>query len=225
MKDKDSMGKNEEIGSLELHYYDFSAGTVDDKWWTLKPAKEVKGKTPRIHMISHICPDKAQPFVPCPFQFIDLACRICEADNLPMMDFLNPPDAYVIINYATETQDYVKTKVVSSKKPKWDEEYVFNLLTKETVLYFKLMDQDMISADHIGIVELHLDQVPIGQIIESWFDIKKEGSNSKRGRLRMIIQIIPHGHEPFTPYTPPIKPLRGTPLPPGVDTNVAPPHQ
>ncbi|KAH0794220.1 C2 domain containing protein [Histomonas meleagridis] len=64
MKDQDLI-KDDPMSTLDVHLGSFTQGRVIDQWYDMIPARRVK-KGGRLHLIGHLAPRGAQPFVAAP---------------------------------------------------------------------------------------------------------------------------------------------------------------
>lgn len=66
MRDHDDISSDDDMGKLELPLSSFPVGQVIDQWYDMIPASRRCKKGGRIHLIVHVAPNGAQPFVAAP---------------------------------------------------------------------------------------------------------------------------------------------------------------
>lgn len=127
-----------------------------------------------------------------------LHVRVIEANDIPKMDIITATDAYCILKTSSETR---KTFVVKdSMHPRWNQEFHF-VVSAPSVgsLNIVMRDKDVVFDDNISHLDIQFCALPVGQVIDQWYDMIPFPKVKKGGRLHLLLQMAPTGHPPFVP--------------------------
>ncbi|KAK8838088.1 hypothetical protein M9Y10_036039 [Tritrichomonas musculus] len=126
-----------------------------------------------------------------------LHVRVIEADDIPKMD-ANATDAYCILNTSSESRN---TAVIqNSMHPRWNQEFHFSIATPTTgSLRIVMRDKDIFKDDNISSLDIQLCSLPLGQVIDRWYDMIPFRRVKKGGRLHLVLHMAQTGQPPFIP--------------------------
>lgn len=130
-----------------------------------------------------------------------LHVRIIEADDIPKMD-VNSSDPYCILRYENQSQ---KTSVIkNTKHPSWNQDFHFNVTDpKAGEILIQMKDKDLKNDDDMATLSFPLEKLPVGQVIDGWYDMVPAKKVKKGGRLHLTLNLGLNGIAPFTNSVPP----------------------
>ena len=131
-----------------------------------------------------------------------LHVRVIEATDIAKMD-INASDPYCILK--TSSQE-MKTRVKKNDMhPRWNEEFHFNITSPSSgALDIKMRDKDIKNDDDMSTLNIQLCALPVGQIVDQWYDMIPCKKVKKGGRIHLTLHMAPAGAQPFvaTPMAP-----------------------
>lgn len=195
LKDHDTIGRDDLIGSIKRNIKKFQPGIVNDEWIQLEAPKGVD-KEARIHVVSHLALDGMPKFTNIPFQFLKVVVKVISAKDLAKTDIITDSDPYVLVYLRNYPMVKYRTKVVKNNlNPTWDQDFELDLVNQTSdILSLKVMDKDVLVDDEIGSLDIPLGQFGMFDIYEREFDLKPCNKKVKKaGKITLRIQVIPLG--------------------------------
>ena len=130
-----------------------------------------------------------------------LHVRVVEATDIAKMD-ANASDPYCILRTSSET---MKTRVIKNNMhPRWNQEFHFSIGSPTVgALDIKMRDKDIMKDDDMSTLNIQLCSLPIGQVIDQWYDMIPCKRVKKGGRIHLVLQVAPNGAPPFVPQAAP----------------------
>lgn len=124
-----------------------------------------------------------------------LHVRCVEATDIPRMDS-NATDAYCVLSTSSEQ---LKTNVIqNSMHPRWNQDFHFQVIApQQGSLHILMRDKDAFKDDDMGTLEIPFASLPIGQVLDQWYDIIPAKKVKKGGRLHLVLHMAPTGAQPF----------------------------
>jgi Ca2+-dependent lipid-binding protein len=126
----------------------------------------------------------------------DLNLRVIEATGVPKMDLIGSCDPFVILQVEGKEQ---RTRVLDNTlQPKWNESFFWprlNPLTASLRLFVK--DQDKLTSDPIGSLEVPLFNFPPGQCHDITLEIKPAPTIKSGCKVHLLIHFTGPGEVPF----------------------------
>lgn len=127
-----------------------------------------------------------------------LHVRLIEANDIPKMDLITQTDAYCIFRSGSETRR--SFTVLNSKYPRWNQEFHFTVSSPITgSLNITMRDKDVFIDDNISYIDIPYNTIPVGQVIDQWFNMIPFRRARKGGRLHLMLHMAPAGQPPFVP--------------------------
>jgi Ca2+-dependent lipid-binding protein len=119
-----------------------------------------------------------------------LRIRVNSARHLPKMDFISDTDAYCKLRIIGFTHEE-STKVISdTNSPVWNESFQFNIQSYDSdILRLQMFDQDLIRDDAMGILNIEINKLPPGQVIDSWYTLEPVPGCEKPGEINLTLQL------------------------------------
>lgn len=126
-----------------------------------------------------------------------LHVRVVEATDIPRMD-ANATDAYCLLQ--TSSESLTTFVVKNSMNPRWNQEFHFSV-SAPTVgsLRITMRDKDAIKDDNISYIDIQYCSMPVGQVIDMWYDMIPFNRVRKGGRLHLVLHMAPANSPPFVP--------------------------
>jgi Ca2+-dependent lipid-binding protein len=136
---------------------------------------------------------------------MQLNVRVCEARGLAKMDALGKSDPYAVLQLVG-CADKQKTKAIQNTlNPTWNEQFRFSIYNPaRQALTILLRDQDVTLDEDMAKAEIQLAQVPVGQVVDKWYDLTPVKGVKTGGQIHLVLHIGPWNGAAFVP----------TPLPP-----------
>jgi hypothetical protein len=137
--------------------------------------------------------------------------RVLQAIDIAKMD-ANATDAYCILKVGACPDK--KTRVIkNSMQPQWNQDFHFSVPNaSQSTLTIKMRDEDIICDDDMATLSIPLSSIPVGQVIDQWYDMVPVRNVKKGGRLHLIIHVGRTGEAPFVNASPqPQAPAQGHP--------------
>lgn len=130
-----------------------------------------------------------------------LHIRVLEALDVPKMDFLSKSDPYCILRTSGSNQNQRTRVCKNTLTPKWNQEFHFPLRNPATEqLKILMKDEDVSFDDPISTLDLMISTIPMGQVVDQWFDMIPCRGVKKGGRIHLVLHCAPTGAPPFQPY-------------------------
>lgn len=128
-----------------------------------------------------------------------LHVRVVEATDIAKMDS-NKSDPYCVLSL-TQTNCTQSTRAIQNTMyPRWMEEFHFPVINPATATLSILMrDRDISYDDDMANLNLPLCSMPVGQVMDQWYNMIPVGRARKGGRLHLVLHIAPIGAPPFIP--------------------------
>ena len=140
-----------------------------------------------------------------------LHLRIVEADDLAKMDTIGLSDPYCLVQLGTNTRAQ-KTKVKENTlKPVWNEEFHWPITDQDAVLHILMKDQDPTNDDPMAKLEININTLNVGQVVDRWFDMRPLPGCPKGGKIRLILHKAPNGAPAFKQSVPQQQQMYQTP--------------
>lgn len=191
--DFDAGSKDDLVGSVTIPVAGFPMGVLQEKSYPLEnPAR--RGEVV-IRML-------AENFKPAPPKDGNsLVVHVFGVRNLPSLDAMSKSDPYVVLTIGDQT---FKTKVVQdASESKFDEKFTFQVPLFQVPgtsiprvcnasLKVEVMDQDVTSDELIGRVDVPLQKLVRGKLIDSWYNLQNN-SNKQQGEVRLGIMAMDFG--------------------------------
>ena len=106
-----------------------------------------------------------------------------------MYDKEDVTDAYVDIRL--EKGHLARTHVIKdSLNPIFNEEFRLKVCHFANELSFDIKDEDHLSSELIGSVEIPSEKLIIGKAIEGWFDIKNPNDHSQGSQGQLKLKVV-----------------------------------
>ncbi|KAK8834103.1 hypothetical protein M9Y10_036408, partial [Tritrichomonas musculus] len=126
-----------------------------------------------------------------------LHVKVVEADNIPKMD-ANATDAYCVLSAGGET--CTTFAIMNTMHPKWGQDFHFNVSSPTSgELRIKMRDKDKFKDDDISTIEILYSSLPVGQLIDQWYDMVPCKRVKKGGKLHLILHMARAIFPPFIP--------------------------
>jgi len=134
------------------------------------------------------------------FQKSELSVNVIQAADLPGMDMSGTSDPYVKIYLLPDKKKKHETKVHrKTLNPVFNESFIFKVPYAEMgqkILTFAVFDFDRFSKhDQIGQVQLPLNSVDLGRVVEDWKDLTPPDSESEKenklGDICFSLRYVP----------------------------------
>lgn len=125
---------------------------------------------------------------------------VVEAAEITKLD-QNYTHACCTVQTTTESKDSLV--VPNNMYPRWNQDFHFNI-QNPTVgnLHITIRDKDQYKKDmNISYIDIQYSSLPIGQVIDRWYDMIPFDREQKGGRIHLVVQMAPAGTPPFTPST------------------------
>ncbi|KAH0786328.1 XYPPX repeat family protein [Histomonas meleagridis] len=128
---------------------------------------------------------------------MQLHVRVIEALDIAKMD-ISKSDPYCVISVSS-SNDTRRTRVIeNSLKPMWNEEFHFNIPNpSNSALKILMRDKDICKDDDMAHLEVQLCSLPVGQVVDQWYNMIPAHRVKKGGRLHLILHLAPNGCPPF----------------------------
>ena len=153
-----------------------------------------------------------------------LHVKVIEARDLPKMDLFGKIDPYVLIQVSgSKTIERTKT-IDKNYNPKWNQQFHFSVPSLAETLHFLLKDKDVGSSDDpVSKLEIPLNSIPRGQIIDRWYDLRPLPGVKKGGQIHIALHLCGVNDQPWVQLPPP--PMMGQPgmMPPPPQGYAMPP--
>jgi Ca2+-dependent lipid-binding protein len=137
---------------------------------------------------------------------MELRVRVISAKKLPAMDAIGKSDPYVKLLLRGREAPHFKTDVKKdTKKPKWEQDFTFDVPSYHTdIMKLQMYDQDIARDDKMGKLNIKVALLHPGQVIDQWYDLKPTKSCKKPGMIHLGLQACYKGTGPWTPtpFTP-----------------------
>jgi len=106
-------------------------------------------------------------------------------------------DPFVKLKVGT-SEAKTKTHNKGGKFPSWEQDFTMNIMQGDTHLHLECWDEETVSNDFIGEVDLPLTKVLRSMKVPVWYEIfgRKDKSQQKRGELMMTAEFFPSGDAP-----------------------------
>jgi Ca2+-dependent lipid-binding protein len=132
---------------------------------------------------------------------MELRVRVIEAKKLPGMDAIGKSDPYVKLELRGRPAPHFKTDVKSNtKKPKWEQEFTFDVPSYPTdIMKLQMYDKDAARDDKMGKLNIKVQLLHPGQVIDQWYDLRQTKSCKKPGKIHLRLQAVYKGVPPWTP--------------------------
>ncbi|KAH0789827.1 C2 domain containing protein [Histomonas meleagridis] len=130
---------------------------------------------------------------------MQLHLRVIEAQDIAKMDAYKS-DPYCVINL-TSSNDTRRTRTIENTlNPRWNEEFHFNVPNPSmSALKILMRDKDLIKDDDMATLEIQLCALPVGQVIDQWYNMIPVRRVKKGGRIHLVLHLAPTGAPPFQP--------------------------
>eukprot|EP01080_Neovahlkampfia_damariscottae_P001743 gene1743-512_t len=152
IKDWDKLSSDDLIGKISIPILDLKNG-VNKYWFNI--SDKFKHKKPSIHVGIYLFPH--------------LRLTILNGKNLPSMDLNGLCDPYVEIDFQDKT---TKTSVKRfTLDPSWNEKFDFRVEDVNSKIVFHVWDDDIVTRELIGSVELPLQKIKKGFNKHVSFDV------------------------------------------------------
>ena len=134
---------------------------------------------------------------------MQLHLRVLEALDIAKMDFFSKTDPYCIIELSSGGQRKRTRTVNNTLKPRWNEEFVFNVTNIATdSLQITMYDKDVGTDEAMSRLSVQLTSLPVGRVLDQWFDMNPARGVKKGGRIHLILHLAELGRTPFQTYDP-----------------------
>jgi synaptotagmin-1 len=187
---KGEKGKKGLKGAVDLKSVQLLGGTMKEK---VQPDLEELGENMEDNedaesTKSEVKLGKLQFSLDYDFQKGELSVGVIQAADLPGMDMSGTSDPYVKVYLLPEKKKKHETKVHrKTLNPVFNETFVFKVPYAEIgskTLVFAIYDFDRFSKhDQIGQVQVPLNSVDLGRVVEEWRDLTSPESEEKENKL------------------------------------------
>ncbi|OHT04983.1 XYPPX repeat family protein [Tritrichomonas foetus] len=156
---------------------------------------------------------------------MQLHVRVVEALEIAKMD-LNKSDPYCIVS-VPQANSSQRTKVKdNSLTPRWNEEFHFTLPNPASAtLHVEMKDKDLVKDDKMASLDVQLCSIPVGMVVDNWYNMTPASGVKKGGRLHLVIHIAPQGAPAFIMQQPGAYTYGGMPMQPGMQPYPGAPMQ
>jgi len=140
---------------------------------------------------------------------MQLHVRVLEARGLARMDGLGKSDPYLILNI--NNNDTRKTSVQKNTlTPHWNEEFTWSVTNPACdFLHIHMKDKDVAFDDSMATIDLHLNGLPLGVVVDHWYPLAPAKKVKKGGELHLVIHLANQTSQPFV--SAPLNPIPNTP--------------
>jgi hypothetical protein len=136
---------------------------------------------------------------------MQLNVKVIEARGLAKMDTLGKSDPDAVLQLIGSQSTFKTAAKSNTLTPVWNEQFRFSVYnTSRQALSILLRDQDVALDEDMARLELALAQIPIGRVIDNWFDLQPIKGVKVGGQVHLMLHIGEPGGPEF----------RETPLPP-----------
>ena len=124
-----------------------------------------------------------------------LHVRVVEARDIAKMDTFGKSDPYIILQMGGQQK---KTTVKqNTQSPHWNESFTFNVTDMNGMLHFLMRDQDVRCDDDMAKLEISLNSIRYGQVVDQWYPMRPVKRGKKGGDLHLVLHLADRNDAPF----------------------------
>lgn len=129
-----------------------------------------------------------------------LYVKAVEASDIPKMDVIGKSDPYLIFKLSTTSQEWQTSYKLNTHKPIWNESFMIPLTSNmRDELKVELFDKDDVSKDDfISSKTFDVKSLPVGQIIDEWYNFTPGKDVKKGGKVRLLFFVGGPNKKPFS---------------------------
>lgn len=100
----------------------------------------------------------------------------------------NATDAYCQLTTSTESRSTFA--ILNTMHPKWEQDFHFSVTSPTSgELRIKMRDKDKFKDDDISTIEIQYSSLPVGQLIDRWYDMIPCKRVKKGGKLHLVLHM------------------------------------
>ena len=197
LMDYDKKTANDKIGKCQKRVQSLKPGVITDEWI------HIAGNA-KLHVKWHLCAPQQREFVESPFDLYHLNVRVIEARDFKKADVVTKSDAYVALQLRDGRSTRHTRHKENSQTPQWYEEFNFLLTSHTTDSLLVTLKDDNIGVDKcIDHLEIQLGELEVGKTVSNWYKF------SKKGEIRLLLQVVKQGEPMFADYVEPNEKVTG----------------
>ena len=133
-----------------------------------------------------------------------LHVKVIEATDIAKMDGLfGKSDPYVVLNLDGQVH---KTAVIkNTQHPRWNVAFQFPVTNMNGMLRLLMRDEDVVKDDDMARLDLSLNAIKFGQVIDQWYPMTPVKHVKKGGQIHLMLHLCDARDPPFVQraYAPP----------------------
>ena len=126
-----------------------------------------------------------------------LHVKIVEAADIARMDgIFGKSDPYIIVQLGNSQKRKTSVKK-NTQRPVWNEQFDFNVTDMNGFLMFLMRDEDVAIDDDMARLQINLNSIKFGQVIDQWYPMTPVKGVKKGGQLHLILHLADLRDPPF----------------------------
>ena len=123
--------------------------------------------------------------------------NVIEATDIARMDGLfGKSDPYIIVQLGNSQKRRTSVKK-NTQRPVWNEQFTFNVTDMNSTLMFLMRDEDIAVDDDMARLQINLNSIKFGQVVDQWYPMTPVRGVRKGGQLHLKLHLADSRDPPF----------------------------